>query len=333
MRAILGLPDRSFPFRVKIVSMVTGAGELQGMPKNLPVTIVIPTYGRDQTLIDTVSSVLSCCRPGDEVLIVDQTPKHDQQTELMLADWSTRSIVRWIRKPKPSIPEAMNTGLQMAGNPLVLFLDDDILPTAKLLQHHSETHTREAHLWATVGQVIQPWQKATAVDPPKRLTGLLQDFDFPFHSTRDQVVANVMAGNLCVHRERALWIGGFDENFQGSAYRFETEFARRIINAGGTIRFLASAGIKHLRVPSGGTRKDGSHLTSSSPQHGIGDHYYAFLHGGPLEKWTYSIRRVFREVCTKFHATHPWWIPVKLVGELRAMWGGWRMAARKKRER
>ncbi|MCA9029504.1 MAG: hypothetical protein KDA66_01780, partial [Planctomycetaceae bacterium] len=32
-------------------------------------------------------------------------------------------------------------------------------------------------------------------------------------------------------------------------------------------------------------------------------------------------KRMVREVCTKFHLVRPWYIPVKLVGEVRAwMW-------------
>ena len=114
-------------------------------------------------------------------------------------------------------------------------------------------------------------------------------------------------------------IGGFDENYIGSAYRFETDFAKRVIEAGGQIRFVASAGIDHLRVTSGGTRKKGGHMASASPLHGLGDYYYAFRHGTPSEAWFYSIRRLFREVRTKFHLTHPWWIPVKMLGEARAI--------------
>lgn len=294
------------------------------------VSIVIPTYGRDQVLIDTISSLIPFCRRQDEILIVDQTVKHEPETQRQLDEWSHQRLIEVIDQSQPSIPKAMNTGLRRASNTLVLFLDDDIIPLSNPILHHSAVHVSNSDAWATVGQVVQPWQSSTELKAPQELIGLRKDFDFPFHSTLDHEVTNVMAGNLCVHRERALSIGGFDENFQGSAFRFETDFARRIIKAGGKIRFVGSAGIKHLRVPSGGTRKDGSHLSSADPRHGIGDHYYAFLHGGPLEAWVYSFSRVFREVRTKFHLTHPWWIPVKMVGELRAMWGGWKMARKKR---
>lgn len=298
----------------------------------LLLSIVIPTYGRDEVLCDTIAGLLHLQEQADEILIIDQTPKHSEEATWRLTSWHSGGAIRWIKHDKPSITEAMNRGLQAAAGQLVLFLDDDIVPSSEVVQKHRGQHQSTPSLWATVGQVIQPWQQPEKLQPPRAQTGLRTDFDFPFHSSLDHDVQNVMAGNLCVNRERALSIGGFDENFVGAAFRFETEFARRIGRAGGRIQFLGSAGINHLRVTEGGTRSAGSHLTSASPRHGMGDHYYAFLHGGPIEAWTYSLRRVFREVSTKFHATHPWWIPVKLVGELRAMWAGYVLAKRKRRE-
>ena len=294
-------------------------------------SIVIPTYLREHVLLETLRFLLAAPTPAGEILVVDQSPEHLPEISETLSAWNESGRIRWIRLPHPSITKAMNHGLREAVGPLVLFLDDDIVPCSDIVREHQRMHADDPLLWATVGQVIQPWQTPEAIDPPRKQQGLRIDSDFPFHSTIDNEVRNVMAGNLCVNRERALSIGGFDENFVGSAFMFETEFARRIGNAGGMIRFLGNAGIRHLRASSGGTRSRGSHLTSASPLHGQGDYYYAFLHGRPLEKWIYSLRRIVREVSTKFHATHPWWVPVKLVGEIRAFWAGWRMA-RKKRE-
>jgi GT2 family glycosyltransferase len=124
-----------------------------------------------------------------------------------------------------------------------------------------------------------------------------------------------MAGNLSVKKDRALEIGGFDENFLGVAYRFETDFARRIIQAGGKIRFEPRASIRHLRAATGGTRKHGNHLTSPSPLHGVGDYYFALKQGTDIQALLYILRRLVREVSTRFHLRHPWYIPVKLLGE------------------
>ncbi len=294
-------------------------------------TIAIPTYGRDGVLTNTVESLLGLRSRADEILVVDQTPKHDEPTTRMLSRWHSRGSIRWLRLERPSITRSMNVALREAASKWVLFLDDDILPRGELVARHASAHADDESLWATVGQVIQPWQQPEDLQAPRAMTGLRRDEDFPFHSTRDMEVENVMAGNLCVNRERALSIGGFDENFTGAAFRFETEFARRIIDAGGKIRFLGDAGIDHLRAERGGTRRHGSHLTSADPAHGVGDHYYALLHAdSSAEARCYCTRRIFREVRTKFHLTHPWWIPVKLVGEVRAHLAARRLVAAKR---
>ena len=156
-------------------------------------------------------------------------------------------------------------------------------------------------------------------------SALRRDLDFAFNGTESAWVGNAMAGNLSVRRERFLAVGGFDENFiPPVSYRFETEFARRLIAAGGRIRFAPAAAVRHLRAGTGGTRSLGSHLTSPSPLHGVGDYYFALRCGKGLDRVGYMLRRPFREVLTRFHLRHPWWIPVKFVGELRAL----RMAVR-----
>lgn len=282
-------------------------------------TIVIPTYGRDSVLTDTIAALLKLKTQASGILIVDQSPIHDDVTSGQLAHWHDVGSIRWIQLTEPSITKSMNHGLRESKSDLVLFLDDDIRPRGELIFAHLAAHRGNPTLWATVGQVIQPWQEPEDIDAPRKTAGLRIDEDFPFHSTRDMDVKNVMAGNLCVRRSRALSIGGFDENFVGAAYRFETEFARRIGKLGGKIRFLGGAGIDHLRAERGGTRSTGTHLTSADPKHGIGDHYYAMLHAdSAAEVRAYCMRRIVREVRTKFHLTHPWWIPVKLLGEVRA---------------
>jgi GT2 family glycosyltransferase len=295
----------------------------------IPVSIVIPTYGRDAVLLETIQHLLQLPTRAKEILVIDQSPGHESGTMQQLSAWDAESQVQWLRLERPSITRAMNTGLRAAKNDLVLFVDDDVVPVSDLVREHTNAHAIDSSLWATVGQVIQPWQESEAIQPPRKLTGIRADFDFPFHSTVDAKVQNVMAGNLCVRRDRALSIGGFDENFIGAAYRFETEFARRVIASDGKILFVGSAGLKHLKAASGGTRQTGSHLTSPSPVHGFGDYYFAFLHGKRVEAWSYCLRRMFREVWTLFHLSHPWWIPVKLVGELRAFVSGYRAALKR----
>ena len=96
------------------------------MSQAADVSIIIPTYRRDQVLIDTVGELLACDPPPAEILVLDQTPKHTPDAAAALRDWDAAGHIRWLRLSEPSIPRAMNRGLLEARHDLVLFLDDDI---------------------------------------------------------------------------------------------------------------------------------------------------------------------------------------------------------------
>jgi GT2 family glycosyltransferase len=284
------------------------------------VSIVIPTYGRGQVLIDTVHSLLALPTTADEILVVDQTQNHEATVEAELAEWAASGTLRWIKQQPPGVVAAMNRGLREARNEIVLFLDDDIIPDDRLVEAHTRAHQDGPPCWAVAGQVLQPGQEAIADGGRSSTKGLRADLNFAFNSSERCELQNVMAGNLSVKKSRALAVGGFDEQYVPPvSFRFETDFARRVLAAGGKVLFEPGARIRHLAVAAGGTRISGGHMRSGSPVHGVGDYYFALCHGRGVERLLYMLRRPFREVRTKFHLTHPWWIPIKFVGECRAM--------------
>jgi GT2 family glycosyltransferase len=255
---------------------------------------------------------------ADDVLVVDQTSTHEPETESALRELTKDGRVRWLRLDRPSIPHAMNVALLEARRPLVLFLDDDIEPAEDLLAAHAGSYD-DSEAWAVVGQVLQPGEAPSPAHHRFRTNGLRAFLDFPFNSIEPAWVTNVMAGNLSVRKDRALAVGGFDENFVGAAYRFETEFCRRLCRSGGRVLFQPRARIRHLRAPRGGTRVHGDHLTSPSPAHGVGDYYFALRQGLSLESVGYILARPLRKVWARFYLRRPWWVPVGLIGELRAL--------------
>lgn len=290
-----------------------------GSHMHCPVSIVIPTYGREQVLVDTIRALLEGPALALEIVVMDQTPVHEPGTARALEAWQIAGLVRVIRLSEPGVVMAMNRGLGEARAPLVLFLDDDIIPDPHLVEHHCQAHRANPRVWAVVGRVIQPGGPAHRRSS-KRHGGLRKDLDFRFDGSEPAWVENVMAGNLSVKRDQALAAGGFDLNFVPPvSYRFETEFARRLIAGGGQILFEPRAAVQHLRAARGGTRSIGSHLNSVSPLHGVGDYYYALRHGVGRDRFWYMATRPFREVCTRYHLKRPWYIPVKFTGELRAL--------------
>ncbi len=278
---------------------------------DLAVTIVVPTYNRPAIAVQAVRRLLALDPKPRAILIVDQTPA----ATLELARWHDDGAIRWIRLPRPSIPHAMNEGLLAATTPLVLFLDDDVVPVPDIVAAHAEGY-RDEHVWATVGQCLEPGELPQHYTRSFEGAGI-EDLEFRFNHDEARKVSNVIAMNLSVRREPVLAAGGFDENFIGVAYRFESELAVRLVKSGGTILFQPRAHVDHLRIPTGGTRTWGEHKTSTSPMHSVGDYYFALHHAPSF--WRYVARRLRKNVVTSFHLRHPWTIPGKLIGEMRGL--------------
>jgi GT2 family glycosyltransferase len=124
--------------------------------------------------------------------------------------------------------------------------------------------------------------------------------------------------NFSIDREVALEIGGFDENFWRAAYRFEAEFAYRLIKAGHSIGYEPHALLYHLKSPDGGTRAFSDHLRTSRPDHAVGEYYYLLRTWRGWPSLRAMAGRPLRAIATRHHLRSPWWIPVTLIGEIRA---------------
>ena len=275
-------------------------------------TIAIPTYCREQVLVDTLAHLLALQPRAAEILVLDQTAVHEPRTIAALEAWHQGGQIRWERLPEPSIPAAMNQGLLRARQDIVLFLDDDIEPFPDLVAMHASVHREGDALVA--GRVLQPWDS----DAP----GLWAAKQFA--STEGRESDGFMGGNFSLRRADAIALGGFDENFVRVAYNFEREFAARWRSAGLSIRFVPSAAIRHLKASAGGTRTFGEHLTTLLPAHSVGAYYYLLRAPSATNRIREFVGRPLRAVMTRHHLRRPWWIPVTLVAEIAGM--AWALA-------
>jgi GT2 family glycosyltransferase len=282
-----------------------GGRGAQVKPDSCAITVVIPTFRREQVLVETIEYLLALSPPPAEIIVVDQTEQHEPGTAQQLRAWHARGAIHWVQRKEASIPKAMNAGLRCATQDIVLFLDDDIRPEPGLLTSHLRAHT--AHGDALIaGRVIQPWQEGVDFSA---------DTGIHFASLRPAWMKEFMGGNFSIQRQTALALGGFDENFVRVAYRFEAEFAYRFLATGRRIRYEPAACLHHLKVAAGGTRTFGDHLTTWRPDHAVGAYYYSLRTGA----WLGFVTRPIRAVATRHHLRHPWQIFRTLVAELKGM--------------
>ena len=265
-------------------------------------SIVIPTYRREAVLTDSIAYLLAQQPAATEILVIDQTASHEPDTTARLGAWSQAGQIRWVRLSQPSITQAMNEGLRLANERIVLFLDDDIRPEPGLVAAHLAAH--RAFPGALIaGRVIQPWQENGPFEPSAPCN---------FASTVAGEVEEFIGANFSVDKDVALDLGGFDENFVRVAYRFEAEFAHRLRSRGGRIQFDPLACLHHLKASAGGTRSFGEHLTTWRPDHAVGAYYCALRVG----QWREFAQRPLRSIATRHHLRRPWHIPGTLISEI-----------------
>ncbi len=273
----------------------------------MAVSVVIPTYRREQVLVESIRYLHALHPPADEIVIVDQSEQHDPGTAAALQAWHDAGRICWLRLTRPSITHAMNTGLMQARSEIVLFLDDDIIPHANLIAAHARAQA-EGICNIVAGQVLQPGEEVLAAPPANG--------EFLFRAGQRAWVHELMGGNFSVKKATALKLGGFDENFVRVAYRFEAEFCDRATTAGEKILFEPAASIRHLKAGAGGTRSFGEHLTTIKPHHAVGAYYFLLRARHVRRRWWQMVLRPLRAVRTRHHARRPWWIPFTLAAEL-----------------
>jgi GT2 family glycosyltransferase len=272
-------------------------------------SIVIPTYGRDEVLLETLKHLFELDPRPSEIIVVDQTEQHSDGVSAALDLWQTSGRVRWLRLKDPSIPGAMNDGLVEASHPIVLFLDDDIIPNSRLVEAHASALEKTGAA-LVAGRVIQPWQVGRDFS---------DDHSFHFATLQPTWTQDFMGGNFSVRRDIMLELGGFDERFVRVAYNFEAEFAHRLRRAGYRIYYEPTAVIHHLRVSTGGTRTFGDHLRSHRPHHAVGAYYFILRTWSGWPSVGRFLGRPVRAIATRHHLRRPWWIPTTLFAELCGM--------------
>ena len=285
-------------------------------------SVVIPTYKREAILVDSLTRLGQLLKPGDEILVIDQTPQHEPATDTALQSMATSEAIRYYKRSTPSQNEAMNIGALLARNEILVFLDDDILPFEGLLEGHRNALDGTDGPPATCGQVLQPW------NPQPVET--VNDFDFSFDSaySRRCEVRYLIGANFAIRRSTYFAVGGMDENFNGANYRNDAEMAYRICEVTGKrILFVPEAGLRHL-LAQGGNRAFGAKDTWGHIGGSIGDYYFALKWLRGRQRLAHIATRPLRASLNRNTVTHPWLIPSMAVREVVAFFRAWLKLAR-----
>lgn len=218
----------------------------------MTLSVIVPTYNREEPLVRTLQSLLHQDYPDYEIIVVDQTPLHEPQTLKFLEQHQDRVEVVKLKKPNTSV--AKNIGVRKAKGEIILFVDDDIKADANLLTQHFKNYA-DLGVGGVAGRVFsQDWIKGADLKPVGKVLPN-GEIILNFFSNLKQEVDVVMGGNASWRKEVFERVGGFDSNFIGNAMREEADLSLRIKAQGYKIVFEPQAIVYHFEHPTGGTRQ------------------------------------------------------------------------------
>lgn len=138
--------------------------------KRTPVSIVMPTYNRADTLAEVVRTTQRLCADYvfEWIIIDDGSTDHTSSVLEALARETPNLRFESIRNGGPG--RARNIGAAMARHDVILFMGDDILPSDEdFLRPHAEMHAEhETSSLAVLGKVVWPDNGRLSVSPVMR---------------------------------------------------------------------------------------------------------------------------------------------------------------------
>lgn len=225
------------------------------------VSLVIPTYNREEPLKKTLVDSIAQDYPNFEVVVVDQTKEHTPEVAEYLDKVVGAGQVKLFKPDFASLPGARNYAIRRVTGDIVIFIDDDIQMGPDFIQNHVNVFVDKPEVGAVAGRVIPPTVdemklKTFAVQnlPPEALDPGIAWYYLDFtYVENPQRVLSARGCNMSFRRELFEQYGlAFDERMQGSAIREESDLCLQVRKTGYDIWYEPQAALVHIGEPTGG---------------------------------------------------------------------------------
>lgn len=247
-------------------------------------SVIIPTYRREGVLRDTLTQVLQQTYPHLEVLVVDQTKTHEPETQAFLEQLAAQQKIRLFQVSWASLPGARNYAIRRSHGEILLFLDDDVQLPEEFFQAHVRPYLERPDIGAIAGRVLDRMKLAEAGTewvieelPAAAMNPGIAWYHIDLvHTIKPQQVLTARGCNMSFRRDVFdRYRLQFDERFQGSAVREESDFCLRLRQTGLKIWYEPAAWLVHLGEETGGCHD----ISTRSLQYQLTFYHNHFLMG------------------------------------------------------
>jgi glycosyltransferase involved in cell wall biosynthesis len=214
--------------------------------------VAIASYNRRERLLEVLGGLGAQSFPAERYEVVVVLDGSTDGSAEALSALEVPYRLRVIEQDNRGLAASRNRGGEEAGAPVVVFLDDDIVPEPAFLAEHADAHRDGGTDHVALGTC-----------PPARSEGdlitlALRNWWEDYYRRRGEpdhpwTYVDFGDGNVSIPRELLLRTGGWDEDFtRGGARRQDWEYGIRLLQAGVRFSHRAEArGLHHFdaRLP------------------------------------------------------------------------------------
>ncbi|HFC11297.1 MAG TPA: glycosyltransferase family 2 protein [Anaerolineae bacterium] len=190
----------------------------------MKLSIVLPTYNRLDQLKQVLAGLEVQTFPLDQFEVVVVSDGSPDDTDAYLRQVATPLQLNPVFQVNQGVAVARNRGIREARADVILFIDDDVVPTPTLLEQHLNTHSAEnivvlGPMLSPPDFVMKPW-----VDWEQKM--LMKQYEDMLEGKWQPTARQFYTGNTSVRREHLIAAGGFDPAFRRAedvelAYRLD----------------------------------------------------------------------------------------------------------------
>jgi GT2 family glycosyltransferase len=215
-------------------------------------SIVIPTYNRKDVLRKALVAYCSQSAQQEilEIFVVDDGSTDGTECAVVQFNEGSSVPIHYLRQDHRGAAAARNLAIREALGALLLFTDDDVIPSSTLVEEHLKWHRQNPDpCVAVLGSV--PWHPE--VHPTPFMNWLIRGgplFDFRECSKRRELGFEYFATwNLSLNAKFFRQNGTFDEDFRAYGYE-DYELGYRLAKKGLRLLYNPSAVGYHYRYVS-----------------------------------------------------------------------------------
>jgi GT2 family glycosyltransferase len=222
----------------------TAPQHAQEQRAQLLVSVITPTYNRRESLLATLRALERQTFPADQFEVLVIVDGGTDGSADACRGLQVPYTLRVIEQDNAGPAVARNAGCEQARAPLLVFLDDDVIPDAEFLMAHWRVH-QQAPKRVVIGPLLRPPNARLQPWVYWELATLERQYDDMARGKWEPTPRQFYTGNASLARAATLEACGFNPEFRRAE---DVEMAYRLQASGYTFVFAPQArGLHHAQ--------------------------------------------------------------------------------------